>query len=40
MLKYLPIMMVMVWPILLDNNRYTTLGEPLTLADAGIITYA
>ncbi len=23
-----------------DNNRYTTLGEPLTLADAGIITYA
>jgi len=23
-----------------DNNRYTTLGEPLTLADAGITTYA
>lgn len=23
-----------------DNNSYTTLGEPLTLADAGIITYA
>lgn len=22
-----------------DYNRYTTLGEPLTLADAGIITY-
>ncbi len=22
-----------------DNNSYTTLGEPLTLADAGIITY-
>ena len=23
-----------------DNNSYTSLGEPLTLADAGIITYA